>query len=151
MDAKNVKVVRKVNETHLGYIQAVITRMGQNSFQIKGWCVTLVSALFAIFFNQANVRKAGLLAMLFVIVLSWALDAYYLYLERGYRNLYSKAVLSCVSDYDMAIPKEERTCCKYIAAFFSKSVLLFYGIVFVVLFIMLLVQCDLIRSCCCGS
>ena len=25
----------KINETHLGYIQAVINRMGQNSFQAK--------------------------------------------------------------------------------------------------------------------
>lgn len=33
----------KINETHLGYIQAVINRMGQNSFQAKTWCITVIS------------------------------------------------------------------------------------------------------------
>jgi len=28
---------------HLGFIQATITRMGTNSFMIKGWAVTLVA------------------------------------------------------------------------------------------------------------
>ena len=34
---------------HLEFIQNVITRMNTNSFQIKTWAVTLVSALLAIF------------------------------------------------------------------------------------------------------
>jgi hypothetical protein len=33
---------------HLNLIQAVITRMGSNSFLLKGWSVTLVAALFAL-------------------------------------------------------------------------------------------------------
>jgi hypothetical protein len=33
---------------HLQMIQAVITRMGSNSFLLKGWSVTLVAALFAL-------------------------------------------------------------------------------------------------------
>ena len=32
---------------HLEFIQSTITRMNQNSFQIKGWMITLVSALLA--------------------------------------------------------------------------------------------------------
>ena len=30
---------------HLKMIQGIITRMNTNSFQIKGWTITLVSAL----------------------------------------------------------------------------------------------------------
>lgn len=33
---------------HLEFIQNVITRMNTNSFQIKAWAVTIVSALLAI-------------------------------------------------------------------------------------------------------
>ena len=33
---------------HLQMIQAVITRMAGNSFMVKGWTVTLVTALFAL-------------------------------------------------------------------------------------------------------
>lgn len=32
---------------HLDFLQLVITRMNVNSFSLKGWAVTLVSALFA--------------------------------------------------------------------------------------------------------
>ncbi len=34
---------------HLEFIQDVITRMNSNSFQIKGWCITILSALCAIY------------------------------------------------------------------------------------------------------
>ena len=33
---------------HLQLVQAVITRMGSNSFLLKAWSVTLVAALFAL-------------------------------------------------------------------------------------------------------
>ena len=33
---------------HLEFIQDVITRMNSNSFLLKGWCVTLMSVLFAL-------------------------------------------------------------------------------------------------------
>lgn len=33
---------------HLDYIQSVISRMANNSFQIKTWCITVVSAIFAL-------------------------------------------------------------------------------------------------------
>lgn len=35
--------------THLEMIQAVITRMAGNSFARKGWAVTLVAGLFALY------------------------------------------------------------------------------------------------------
>ena len=37
-------------------IQGVITRMGTNSFVLKGWNVTLVSALFALSAKESNAR-----------------------------------------------------------------------------------------------
>ncbi len=33
---------------HLEMIQGVVNRMASNSFQLKGWSVVLVSALFAL-------------------------------------------------------------------------------------------------------
>ncbi|WP_435354079.1 hypothetical protein [Morganella morganii] len=39
---------------HLGFIQGVINRMGSNSFMIKGWCVALVAAIFALSADKAN-------------------------------------------------------------------------------------------------
>ena len=41
---------------HLEFIQNVITRMNSNSFLIKGWAITLVSALFALAANGSNIH-----------------------------------------------------------------------------------------------
>lgn len=46
---------------HLGFIQAIITRMGLNSFLLKGWSVTLVAAIFALAAKQTD-RRFVLLA-----------------------------------------------------------------------------------------
>ena len=71
---------------HLQMIQAVITRMAGNSFMVKGWTVTLVTALFALAAAAANgffVYVAYLPAVMF-----WSLDAYFLRQERLFRKLY---------------------------------------------------------------
>jgi hypothetical protein len=39
---------------HLEFIQNVITRMNKNSFQLKGWTVTIVSAILAIYVSTKN-------------------------------------------------------------------------------------------------
>lgn len=72
---------------HLEFIQHVVTRMNTNSFQLKGWTVTLVSALLAIFASTKN--ELFLLAAIFPAVVLWSLDSYYLMQERKFRGLYN--------------------------------------------------------------
>ena len=71
---------------HLEFIQAVITRMNSNSFQIKGWSITIVSALLAIYASTKN--ELFILVSIFPTVLFWFLDSYYLMQERKFRGLY---------------------------------------------------------------
>ena len=71
---------------HLKLIQAVVSRMGQNSFVLKGWSVTLASALMALAVNEKS-RAFAQLAF-FPAILFWGLDAYYLQQERLFRRLY---------------------------------------------------------------
>lgn len=40
MEENNVK--DKINEKHLEFLQANITRMNQCSFQMKGWAIAIV-------------------------------------------------------------------------------------------------------------
>jgi hypothetical protein len=82
---------------HLEFIQQVITRMNSNSFQLKGWSVTLVAGLFALAVAEAN--KAFALLGVFPILVFWLLDAYYLQMERSYRALYN--TLRVKSDYEL--------------------------------------------------
>lgn len=118
-----------VNETHLGYIQAVIDRMGQNSFHAKEWCVTVVSALIAVYLtNDTSIAvpiTAEVVTNLFAFV-----DAYYLHLERGYRHLYKIAAQletdPTVKPYSMSRPKKVKGFWRYMKALFSLSTGLFY-------------------------
>ena len=60
--------------------------MSQNSFLLKGWTVILVSGLFALAASRSNV-VLGSVALLPATVFWW-LDAYYLYQEKLFRELY---------------------------------------------------------------
>lgn len=72
---------------HLEFIQSVVTRMNTNSFQLKGWSITLVSALLAFVASSNNIHF--ILVALFPVFVFWFLDAYYLMQERKFRGLYS--------------------------------------------------------------
>jgi hypothetical protein len=71
---------------HLEMIQAVISRLGTDSFLIKGWAVTVSGAFvgFAIGDKMASLALAGVVPAL----LFWGLDAYFLRAERHFRVLH---------------------------------------------------------------
>jgi len=75
------------NLKHLEFIQNVITRMNSNSFQIKGWAITIVSALLAIYASTKN--NYFIVVGVFPILIFWLLDSYYLMQERKFRGLYN--------------------------------------------------------------
>lgn len=74
-------------QTHLGILQNVIQRMASNSSACKAWCVTLVSAVLVIVADKGKPDYAYI-ALLPTIVFT-ALDAYYLALEKAFRNAYN--------------------------------------------------------------
>ena len=76
---------------HLLVVQTIIARMGVNSFLLKGWSVTLISALFALAADKVNTSFVYI-AFLPCIVF-WALDGYFLWQERLFRALYEQVRL----------------------------------------------------------
>lgn len=122
---------------HLGFIQGVITRMGSNSFLLKGWSITLVAAIFALSAKDAD-QKFVLLAY-FPVIVFWMLDAFFLHQEKLFRKLYEKvaadAISSDVFTLDTSIVKNEVP--SPVCLFFSKTLLPFHGsIVGIVVFAM---------------
>ena len=73
---------------HLKIIQSIISRMAGNSFLLKGWCVTLVSAILALAAKEPN--KLFIAVAVFPVLMFWILDGYFLYQERLFRDLYSE-------------------------------------------------------------
>ncbi len=71
---------------HLEMIQGVLNRLAGNSFAMKGWSVTLVSALIAIAVDKSDGKFA--LAALLPALAFWILDGYFLWQERLFRKLY---------------------------------------------------------------
>lgn len=74
---------------YLEMIQGVITRLSSHSFLLKGWSVTLASALLG-FAGREQDDQLARLALLPALIF-WALDAYYLGQERRHRLLFARA------------------------------------------------------------
>ena len=77
-------------QSHLTILQSVIQRMATNSASSKAWCITLVSAILVIVAEKSKPQYA--LLALVPTILFFVLDAYYLGLERGFRNAYNSFI-----------------------------------------------------------
>ena len=124
---------------HLEFIQATITRMNQNSFQIKGWMITIVSALLALYASSETAIYISIAVV--PVVIFWMLDAYYLQQERKFRGVYNDVVgLSpddnkvAIKDFEMPIQKYQCGKYCYFNVLISKTILPLYGITAVGLF-----------------
>lgn len=74
---------------HLEMIQAVITRLGNDSFLVKGWAITVNGVFLGFAVNSGQPDLA--LVSLAPTLLFWSLDTYYLRSERLFRIFYERA------------------------------------------------------------
>ena len=90
VNAADLEKLKKLNEKHLDYLQAIITRHNTNSFTLKGWTITLLAALLAL---SGAIKEADIaLIALMPIIIFWGLDAFYLSNERCFIDLFNAAV-----------------------------------------------------------
>ncbi|MFF6913620.1 hypothetical protein [Streptomyces sp. NPDC012466] len=75
---------------HLEMLQSVIARLGNNSFLIKGWCITLSGVFVAVADRSRGCETVPV--ALALAVGFWLLDGYYLRQERLFRALYERVV-----------------------------------------------------------
>ena len=125
---------------HLQMIQGVVTRLGHNSFLLKGWSVILVAALLAF---AANTTEKLILMVTFVpIAAFWGLDSYYLYKERQYRALYNHVRKQGAQDLDYELDIDVSAEAKEVSRFravFSLTLTGFYGTILVTVAVILAV------------
>lgn len=72
---------------HLEFIQGAINRMAGNLFFLRGWTITLITALFAFFVKDVNTDF--IFIVYFPVIIFWVLDGYFLSQERLFRALYN--------------------------------------------------------------
>jgi hypothetical protein len=77
------------NSKLLDYYQSIISRMASNSSSLKGWAVSVATAVTGFAVKDGPPKLADL--ALVPLVLFFALDAYYLAAERVYRVKYNEA------------------------------------------------------------
>lgn len=118
---------------HLEFIQLVITRLNVNSFLIKGWAVTLYSALFALAASGANLNFV--MVTYIAVPVFWGLDAYYLSQERQYRELYKEVAAKVAPqriDYAMDASRFNIGKNKWEVVMWSGTVAPLYGVLILV-------------------
>lgn len=104
METENSKtvVINVGRLKHLEMLQQVITRMASNSFLIKGWSITLISALIA-FAAKDKIYMMAWIAILPWLTF-WMLDGFFLRQERLFRELfddYRKQPQDTPTDFSM--------------------------------------------------
>lgn len=121
---------------HLELLQAVIARLGNDGFLLKGWAVTLAAA----FVGFAVERNSPLLATIggVTTLALWALDGYFLRCERLFRELFRRVAEhdgntqpffmgATTAIFRKTAPRDVRD---YWNAFFSASIGYFFGPIF---------------------
>lgn len=117
---------------HLKMIESIIERMAKNSFQLKGWAMTLVTLVGALSANDAD-KRFIILAFIPIIVF-WLLDSFYLQQERRYKALYRETTEMNEKDINFNLntrlvkytnDEAKRIC--FCRCMFSFCEVLFYG------------------------
>ena len=116
---------------HLKMIQSIISRMGNNSFMLKGWGIGVMIAIFA--FAGKGAETECVIFTLIPLIIFWLLDSYYLFLEKKYRVLYDdvrtkdeKEIDFSMNPNDVKILLGEVNKKSYVACVVSKTEFLFY-------------------------
>jgi hypothetical protein len=114
---------------HLEMLQTVIGRMASNSFLLKGWSVTVVSALFALAADKANIYFVYL--AYFPIAMFWLLDGYFLKQERLFRALYDNVRVKpdAAIDFSMNTSLVSPAVSGWLSTCVSSTLITFHGTV----------------------
>ncbi len=137
-----------MNEKHLEFIQNNITRMNRCSFQMKGWTITLTSALIALFVSTISENNSGNKIYIYASIIStflfWCLDSLYLSKERKFIGIYNDLIgvsngknqkPIAIKEYEIPLNKYKGWRYCFIRAMLLPSEILFYVAIITGLFI----------------
>lgn len=110
---------------HLEMIESIIERMARNSFQLKGWSVTLIG-IIGMLASQGSDKRFFLLVFIPLIAF-YLLDAYYFQLEQKYQILYKTVSEKDEDkiDFSMDVSEFKQVC--YSKCLLSLTEIMFYG------------------------
>ena len=114
-------------QKHLEMIQGAINRFSTNSFLLKGWSVTLFSALLA--FSTHN-RSLNLVYFACIpTTILWGLDGFFLWQEQLFRKMYDLVRVLPEDKINFSMDESQITGenrPKWLKAIFSKTLIPFH-------------------------
>lgn len=121
---------------HLEMIQDVINRMASNSFLFKGWSITIIAAISA--FAAKDTNPVLMIIPIVSSLLFWAVDGYYLMLERAFRGLYNEVAKKPVTniDFKMNVTNRGIELKDWFKTLFRPILVAFYGTVIITLLVL---------------
>lgn len=84
----------EVIHKEIDLIQGIINRMGQNSFFIKGWCVTLLTIICTYLIKECYSNCILSISLIIIVCIFWYLDSKYYQIERLYRVWYDFMIIN---------------------------------------------------------
>ncbi|MBJ2118763.1 MULTISPECIES: hypothetical protein [Proteus] len=145
----HLDIESKAVQTHLSFLQDIISRLSDKSSTCKNWCITLTSAFILLSLRLENGSKYILLSYIPIFLFA-LLNLYYIYLEKSIRDQYDGFIRKLhkdevtVSDiYKINVKsKENCDCCQWKSTIVSPSILIFYLPLFIInIIITLLIFC----------
>ncbi len=129
---------------HLEMLQQIISRMANNSFLIKGWSLTLISAILTFSTATKDITQSNMYFVLLIALLPalafWYLDAYFLRQERLFRKLYDHyrtEQITTPSDFSMNTAPVEDNVASLGQVMVSHTLRLFYGTLTVIVLVII--------------
>ena len=120
---------------HLEMTQAVINRLGRNSFLLKSWSMTILVAAMVLIAKDELQNPYTVLVLFLPILGFWILDGYFLWQERLFRQVYEEIREQTDTEFEMNLGKHiDKPKCSRLSAIFSQTLVIFYliEIIFVI-------------------
>ena len=112
---------------HLEMTQAVINRLGRDSFLLKSWSMTILVAAMVLIAREDLANQYFVLALFLPVVGFWILDGYFLWQERLFRQVYEEIRQQDDTDFKMDLGKHRnKPKCSWMSAIFSVTLVIFY-------------------------
>ena len=121
---------------HLKMTQAVINRLGSNSFLVKSWSMTIIVAAMVLIAKPDMQNSYFVLVLIVPVFGFWILDGYFLWQERLFRQVYSEIRVQSETNFEMNPMKhKDKPKCSWLSAIFSRTLFIFYlvELIFIVL------------------
>ena len=123
---------------HLEFIQNVIDRLSTSAFLFKGWAITIAAGLAAVV--SLGTKRDLIVVAIIATALFWLIDAFYLSVERCYRDLYEEVAKASPDSIDFSMKlKHPVNARRWLSAAFSRVLIPFYGAILVANIVTILV------------